>query len=195
MSKAKKDATKKETKEKKDAAPSGGTAPRAAGPRSKAGKKGKGAKPAKKAVPSPADLEALRKPIEEAKTALVAAEAEANEATEKARSRVAGAKEAYRQSLTPYREACRRAGIPCEFEGGRGANVSEKVTFEVERVEKGVRVAVKGKAGTTELIPLASLKESINKAAYAYTDKHVGAREVVGNKGGSLSNRLRAALR
>jgi len=41
---------------------------------------------------------------------------------------------------------------------------------------------------------MTALKESINKAAYAYTDKHIGPREKVGNKGGSLSNRLRAAL-
>jgi len=59
-----------------------------------------------------------------------------------------------------------------------------------------------------EVIPLAALKESINKVAYAYTDKDVGPKEEVGNKGGSLppararsrsgraggSNRLRAVL-
>lgn len=32
------------------------------------------------------------------------------------------------------------------------------------------------------------------KDAYAYTDKHVGPKEEVGNKGGRLSNRLRAVL-
>ncbi len=41
---------------------------------------------------------------------------------------------------------------------------------------------------------MAALKESINKAAYAYTDKYVGPKEEVGNKGGSLSNRLRGAM-
>jgi len=43
--------------------------------------------------------------------------------------------------------------------------------------------------------PPRPLKESINKAAYAYTYKHVGPKEEVGNKGGSLSNRLHAALK
>ena len=62
------------------------------------------------------------------------------------------------------------------------------------RAGKGVRVCVKGRPETEEVIPLAALKESINKAAYGYTDKHVGPKEEVGNKGGSLSNRLRAAL-
>ncbi len=39
---------------------------------------------------------------------------------------------------------------------------------------------------------MADLKASINKAAY--TDKHLGPREEIGNRGGSLSNRLRALL-
>jgi len=166
--------------------------------KSKAPKKGKapkGAKAAPKKAAPAVDLEALRRPVEEAKTALATAEAEAHELTRKAHALVSGAKDALRRAVAPYREACRKADHPCEYEGGRGANVSEKVTFEVEKVEKGIRVAVKGKPGTAELIPTAALKESINKAAYAYTDKHVGPREVVGNKGGSLSNRLRAALR
>ncbi len=29
----------------------------------------------------------------------------------------------------PYREACRKADHACEYEGGRSANVSEKVSF------------------------------------------------------------------
>ena len=39
-------------------------------------------------------------------------------------------------------------------------------------------------------------KAQLNAAAfyYDYTDKHLGPREMIGNKGGSLSNRLRAAL-
>ncbi|HEX9691318.1 MAG TPA: type IV toxin-antitoxin system AbiEi family antitoxin domain-containing protein [Gemmatimonadales bacterium] len=57
---------------------------------------------------------------------------------EKARSVVAGAKDAYRAALAPYREACRKAGVDCEYEGGRSANVSEKVSFLVEKTDKGV---------------------------------------------------------
>jgi hypothetical protein len=53
---------------------------------------------------------------------------------------------------------------------------------------------VKGNPDSEELIPLAALKQSIGKAAYAYTDKHVGPRERVGNKGGTLGNRLRAVM-
>jgi hypothetical protein len=40
-----------------------------------------------------------------------------------------------------------------------------------------------------ELTPFAKLKVSVNKCAYMYCEKHLGAWEEVGNKG-SLSNRL-----
>jgi hypothetical protein len=44
------------------------------------------------------------------------------------------------------------------------------------------------------MISFAALKESINKAGYAYTEKHLGPEQEIGNKGRSLSNHLRAAL-
>ena len=47
---------------------------------------------------------------------------------------------------------------------------------------------------TEEVTPFAAIKESVNKAAYAYTEKHLGPKEEIGNKGGSLSNRLRGVL-
>ena len=53
---------------------------------------------------------------------------------------------------------------------------------------------VKGHPKTEEVIPLAAPKELINKAAYSYTDNHVGPKKEVGNKGGSLSSRLQAVL-
>jgi hypothetical protein len=166
----------------------------------------KAEKPAEPKV-SQAELDALRKPVEAAKGDLEKAQAEARALADKARGLVAEAKGAYRAALAPYlsapargaggqagREACHRAGVACEYEGGRSANVSEKVSFLVEKTDKGVRVCVKDRPETEEVIPLAALKESVNKAAYAYTDKHVGPKERVGNKGGSLSNRLRAVL-
>jgi hypothetical protein len=159
-------------------------------------KKAKAPKVEKAAEPkiSQAELDALRKPVEAAKGGLEKAEAEAKAQAEKARAMVAEAKDSYRTALAPYREACQKAGIECEYEGGRSANVSEKVSFLVEKTDKGVRVMVKGQPKTEEVIPLAALKESINKAAYAYTGKWLGPKEEVGNKGGSLSNRLRAVL-
>jgi hypothetical protein len=46
-----------------------------------------------------------------------------------------------------------------------------------KKANKGIRVMVKGKPESEEAVPFAALKASVGKAAYAYTDKHVGARE------------------
>ena len=75
----------------------------------------------------------------------------------------------------------------------QAGSVTERVGFLVEKVNSGIRVVIKGRPKTEEIIPLKVLKESIWKAAYAYTDKHLGPKEEIGSKGGSLSNRLRAA--
>ncbi len=60
----------------------------------------------------------------------------------------------------------------------------------MEKTDKGFRVMVKGQPKTEEVIPLAVLKEFINKAAYSCTERHLGPKEEIGNIGGSLSNRL-----
>ncbi len=46
---------------------------------------------------------------------------------------------------------------------------------------------LEGRPETKEVIPTKVLKDSVTKAAYAYTGKHIGPKERVGNKGGSLS--------
>lgn len=170
----------------------------------KKAKKGKGkarvvAKPNEaKKVPKvncqPPDLAALRKPVLTAKGGLTKAEVEAKELIEKAQALVAQYRQTYREAVAAYREACRKLGVPCEFPAGRSTNVSPKVSFIVEKTGKGIRVMVKGKPETEEVIPLAVLKASIGKAAIAYTDKHLGPRQRVGNKSGTLGNRLRAVL-
>jgi len=140
------------------------------------------------------DLGALRKPVLDANAGLTKAETEAKALVDRALVLVAQAKGEYCEALGLYREACRKAGVDCEFPGGRSENVSPKVSFIVEKADKGIRVMVKGKPDSEEIIPLAALKASIGKAAYGYTDKHVGPRERVGNKGGTLGNRLRAVM-
>ncbi|MCX5801220.1 MAG: hypothetical protein NTX17_07540 [Candidatus Eisenbacteria bacterium] len=144
--------------------------------------------------PQAPDLGALRKPVLDANAGLTKAESEAKVLLDKAEALVAAARGQYREALGLYREACRKAGVDCEFEGGRSENVSPKVSFIVEKADKGIRVMVKGKPESEEIIPLAALKASIGKAAYAYTEKHVGPRERVGNKGGTLGNKLRAVM-
>lgn len=140
------------------------------------------------------DLEALRKPAQEAKAALDVALGEARQLTERAEAIRSQAKAAFATALAPYREACKKAGVTSEFEGGRRSAVSERVSFVVEERGSSVVIAVKGRPETEEVFSLSELNASISKVAYGYTDKHVGPREVVGNKGGTLSNKLRAVL-
>jgi hypothetical protein len=123
------------------------------------------------------DVDALRKPVLAARANLEAAETEAKAMVQKAEALVDQAKQTYHEALAPYREACRKAGVDCEFEGGRSTNVSPKVSFIVEKADKGIRVMVKGKPESEEIIPLAALKASIRKAAQAFTEKHIGPRE------------------
>jgi hypothetical protein len=151
-------------------------------------------KPKAKAKAEAPDLDALRKPVLDANAGLIKAETEAKALVERGLELITQAKGAYREAVGAYREACRKAGVDCEFPGGRSENVSPKVSFIVEKADKGIRVMVKGEPESEELIPLATLKASIGKAAYAYTEKHVGPRERVGNKGGTLGNRLRAVM-
>ena len=148
----------------------------------------------KKAKPGNAEMAALKKKVEAVARELDKAKTQADELREKARQVVKAAKEVYHLAVAPYREACRKAGVECEFTGQRAANVSQRISFLIEKTDKGLRVMVKGQPKTEEVIPMAALKASVNKAAYAYTDKHVGPKHKIGNKGGSLSNRLRAAL-
>jgi hypothetical protein len=53
---------------------------------------------------------------------------------------------------------------------------------------------VKGRPRTEEVIPLAALKEAPAQAAYGYTERHLGPRAEIGNKGASPYNRIRAVM-
>ena len=97
-------------------------------------------------------------------------------------------------AVAPYRDACRKAGVECEFAGARAPNVAPAMRFLVEKVKGGVKVMIKGKPETEEVIPFKTLEQSIGKAALAYAEKHVGPRERWGNKQGTISNKLRAVL-
>ena len=65
----------------------------------------------------------------------------------------------------------------------------------IEKVKDGVKVAIKDRPETEEVIPMARLKASVGKAALAYTDSRLGPRDVIGAKAAGLGNRLRAALK
>jgi hypothetical protein len=68
------------------------------------------------------------------------------------------------------------------------------VRFLIERVKGGIKVAIKGRPETEELLTDKALAESVNRAAFGYTDMQLGPREKIGNKGGGLAVRLRAIL-
>ena len=140
------------------------------------------------------DLAPLKKKAEEGKATFEKARTEANALRAKAKDIESKAKQAYAQAVDPYRDACRKAGVECEFAGGRATNVTPAVRFLVEKVKDGVKVAIKGQPKTEEVIPAKALSESVSKAAYAYTEKHIGPKEKIGNKGGGLGNRIRAVL-
>ena len=77
---------------------------------------------------------------------------------------------------------------------GRSESVSDRVRFIVERVKHGVRVTIDGRPKTARVISKAALRESVVAEAYGYTDKFIGPREKIGNKGGGLYNRIRKAM-
>ncbi|RJP22698.1 MAG: hypothetical protein C4529_05130 [Deltaproteobacteria bacterium] len=56
--------------------------------------------------------------------------------------------------------------------------------------DKGVRVMVMGRPKAAVVIPLATLKEYINNAACSYKEHHIGPKEEIDNRCGSLLNRL-----
>ena len=74
-------------------------------------------------------------------------------------------------------------------------NAEKPIPFGRVSSPYGLRVMVKDRPETEEVIPKAKLKVSIGKAALHYTEKHLGPRSEIGNKQGSLANRLRAVSR
>lgn len=177
------------------------------------GKQGKGAKagaglgavaevsvavkptPAKPARESAADLEALKGKAKGALEGLEGARTEAGKLEEQGRVLVNAAKEVYLGALEPYRQACREVDIPCVLPGGKGAIRAPRVRFLIEKVDKGVRVTIKGQPKTEEVLPLKALRESVTRESFAYTDRWLGSRQEIGFKGAGLANRIRLVLK
>jgi len=166
--------------------------PRAgAGPQNGFAKRiGKKEPKAKKEKPQ-VDLEPLKKKVLEAQAELTKAQNDAKALEMQAKSTVSVAKETYAKVLAPYRDACRKAGVKCEFTGGKAGPVAPRVRFLVERVDGGIKVAIKGRSETEAVIPDKTLKESIGKAAFTYCDRVLGPESEYGKKWAGLSNRLR----
>ena len=107
----------------------------------------------------------------------------------------AAAKKAYVEAVAPYRDACRKAGVKCEFAGARAANKTPAVRFLVEKMKDGIKVGIKGRPETEEVIPRATLEKSVGRAAFEYCERRIGPASEQGMKWAGLGNRLRAALK
>jgi hypothetical protein len=194
---------KKKQAKKKGAKPKAAKGGKGSPGKTKAGKTASPAKPTGKAEPNgkekvkekpKTDLAPLRKQAQEAKAAFEKAGKETDALRAKAKDVESKAKAVYAEAVAPYRDACRKAGVECEFAGGRATNVTAAVRFLIEKVKGGIKVVIKGRPETEELLTDKALAESVNRAAFGYTDKHIGPKEKIGNKGGGLAVRLRAVL-
>ena len=149
---------------------------------------------AKPNVKKPIDLAPLKANVVEAKKNLTRAENEGNALRAQAKGTEGVAKKAYAAALAPYRDACRKAGVECEFAGGRAANKTPAVRFLVEKVPNGIKVAIKDKPKSEEVISTATLKKSVGRAAFDYCERRIGPASSVGMKHAGLGNRFRAIL-
>ena len=143
----------------------------------------------------PSDLDALRAKAAEAHAAFETAQSDAAAQHALADEAVAAAKQSYARSLAPYRAACRMAGVACEFPRVKAAPVAPRVRFLVERVDGGVKVAIKGRDETAETIDDATLRQSIGRAAKAFCERTLGTSiDEQGHKWAGLAGRIRNAL-
>ena len=142
----------------------------------------------------PAELAELKKAAESAKSEFEKTKSEADALRKKASELESAAKETYRNAVAPYRDACRKAGIECEFTGGRSAPVAPRVRFLLEKTSAGIKVTVKDRPETERIIPNAELKASVMKAARKYCEEAVGAEQEQGKKYAGLYGRLRKLM-
>jgi hypothetical protein len=143
----------------------------------------------------PSDLDALRAKAAEAHGAFETATSEAAALRTQADDAERAAKQTYATALAPYRAACRMAGVACEFPRVKAAPVAPRVRFLVERVDGGVKVAIKGRDDTAEILDDATLRSSIGRAAKAFCERALGTSiDEQGHKWAGLAGRIRGLL-
>ncbi len=177
---------------KPKAAKGGKASPAKAGPKTQATKKDekKGGESDKKPK---VDLAALKARAEEGKAGLDKTRKDADALREKAKAVEVAAKKAYAEALAPYRDACRKAGKKCDLPGIKAPSTLPRARFLIERVKGGLKVAIKDKPKSEEVIPDKKLKESIWRAARDYCARHFG-KEWTGGRARGLGLRFQAAL-
>jgi hypothetical protein len=107
------------------------------------------------------------------------AEVKAKELHEEADTMVKYTKIRFHQVLQPCKDACKKASVECEFKAKRGP-VTERVRFIVEKVEGGVKVTIKDRLETAEVLDSKALKKSVMQAAKKYTTQHLGNPGMIG---------------
>jgi hypothetical protein len=137
--------------------------------------------------------EILQATAESAQNVLKDAEAKADAMRHEADTLVRNARGAFMAALAPYKAACKKAGVTCEFKAKRSP-VAERVHFLVEKVDGGVKITIDGRSETAETVETKVLNKSIMKAASGYCEKHLGPKEEVGAKYAGLYNRIRKVL-
>ena len=140
-----------------------------------------------------ADLDKLRADVKEAVQEIKDAEKQARDLREEADATVRYTKIRFHQVLQPYKDACKKAGVECEFKAKRGPK-TERVRFLVEKVDEGIKVTIKDRLETAEVLDSKALKKSIMKVAADYCEKHIGPKSEIGFKHAGLYNRIRKAL-
>ncbi len=175
---------------KPKAAKGGEASPAKAGPKAQATKKEE--KKGGERKPE-VDLSALKARAQEGKAALDKARKDADALRERATAVVAAAKKVYAEALAPYRDACRKAGKKCELPGIKAPSTLPRARFLIEKVKGGLKVAVKDRAKSEEVIPDKKLKESIWRAAREYCARQFG-KEWTGGRARGLGLRFKAAL-
>jgi hypothetical protein len=198
LPKAAKGAVKKAAKSAAQGSP-GKAKPKAAGAKANGAAAPQG-KPKEKAEPNgkekkkpKTDLTPLREKAEEAKTGLDKARKEADVLRARAKELEATAKKAYAEAVTPYRDACRKAGAKCDLPGIKAPSTLPRARFLIERVKGGLKVAIKDKPKSEEVIPDKQLAESVWRAAREYCARHFGD-EWTGGRARGLGLRFQAAL-
>jgi len=130
------------------------------------------------------DLEALRKAVVDADADWTKAATEAEALVDRGFELTTKALRRYRETVALYSEACRKAGVKCEFPVWPSEGENSNITFFVEKSDDGFHVLMKGKARREDAFGLAFLKASLRRA-------RIGSRAPAGSKVGTVADRLR----
>lgn len=167
------------------------------------------------------DRAAIEAADKSAKQMVADARASAEQVQADARNRVELSRLKYNEVVASYADVCKKAGRECDYSaigkrggapraprsaaqpGGRtprGENVGDVVHVDVTVDGGSLSIEVRSRPDTKERHAIKDIRQAItdktlNKIATAYIEKYVGKKEVVGNKAGTLYNKIKAKVR